>query len=411
MRKYKNILFLTAFIFILISHFYAADIQCVWTDVEKIVAVGDLHGDYKSFIKILKGTGLIDKELHWIGGKTHLVQIGDVMDRGPDAKKIFDLLMRLEKEAEEAGGKVHALLGNHEEMNIADLVFDREEYVTVEQFVSFLPEKYRAKQEKKFRKKMGNNSPKDTKSDSSLDSDLKPHWENILRDARRSRNKYNNPARRKYRDGFNKKYGKWILEHNAVIKINNIIFVHGGINEYFSKWKLKDINNRLRIELEDQKRAVMNSMPPKIPAHRHKIVYNPSGPLRYRDLAIKDEEDFREYVDKILENLKAQHMVTAHTPVRIKDEEHMKRYDGKIWIIDTNISSVYRRGRLSALIMEEYGKKFSVWFDDKKNEDTLLEYKKRFQEKVLTIYFGIAHFQDSDLIRLIIDNKNFFLGG
>jgi len=359
MRKYKNILFLTVFIFILISHFYAADIQCVWTDVEKIVAVGDLHGDYKSFIKILKGTGLIDKELHWTGGKTHLVQIGDILDRGPDAKKIFDLLMRLEKEAEEAGGKAHMLIGNHEEMNIADVAFDREGYVTTRQFISFLPDKYREKQEKKFRKKIENNPPKETESDSSLDSNLLPYWEKIIDEAK---DNDKHPARRAYIKNFNKIYGKWILEHNVVIKINDIIFVHGGISKKFSNWKLKHINNLSRIELEDLRWAVINSRPTKIPPYKRKIVFIPDGAYWYRELAQRmNEESFQEDVDQILTNLKAQYMVIAHTPKIVKTKDDMRLYKGKIWIIDTGISEVYRamKGRLSALIIESGN--FDVW--------------------------------------------------
>ncbi|MCK4823223.1 metallophosphatase, partial [bacterium] len=74
MRKSKNILLLSLLIFIFLLHLYAADIQCIWTGIEKIVAVGDLHGDFDNFKTILEGTGLIDRKLHWTGGKTHLVQ-------------------------------------------------------------------------------------------------------------------------------------------------------------------------------------------------------------------------------------------------------------------------------------------------------------------------------------------------
>ncbi len=176
MRKTKTILILAVFVLASLVHLYAADTQCVWTGVEKIVAVGDIHGDYKAFIKILKGTELIDCKLHWTGGKTHLVQIGDVLDRGDYAKEILDLLMKLEKEAEEAGGKVHMLLGNHEEMNITGLVFNRGDEFTTRQLVSFLPDGYREKQVKKFRKIIGNNPTKETGLDSSLDSDLMPFW-------------------------------------------------------------------------------------------------------------------------------------------------------------------------------------------------------------------------------------------
>ena len=185
MRKTRFILILAVFILASTAHLYAAASQCEWTDVKRIVAVGDLHGDYRAFIKILKGTGIIDDGLNWTGGKAHLVQIGDVMDRGPDAKKILDLLMKLEKEAKKAGGEAHMLIGNHEEMNIGDYSLDHEGYVTPSQFVSFLSDRYRKSQEKKFRKQIGGNAPEETESNSSPDGSLLPFWEKVLNDAQK----------------------------------------------------------------------------------------------------------------------------------------------------------------------------------------------------------------------------------
>jgi len=77
----------------------------VITGVERVVAVGDLHGAYDAFVAILQGTSLLGPDLSWTGGKAHLVQIGDVLDRGDGARKIFDLIRRLEGEAEAAGGR------------------------------------------------------------------------------------------------------------------------------------------------------------------------------------------------------------------------------------------------------------------------------------------------------------------
>jgi hypothetical protein len=359
MRKTKTILILAVFVIASLTPLYAANTQCIWTDVEKIVAVGDIHGDFKAFTKILKGTRLIDGKLHWTGGKTHLVQIGDVLDRGDYAKEILDLLMKLEKEAEEAGGKVHMLIGNHEEMNITGLIFNRGDEFTTRQLVSFLPDGYREKQVKKFRKIIGNNPTKDTGLGSSLDSDLMPFWENILYELRTDGK---HPARRAYIKNFNKIYGKWLVKRNAVIKINNIILVHGGISEKFSKWALKKINNRLRLELEDLRRAAMNFTQPMIPDYQRQIVYEPNGPYWYRGFYTKDKDAFKENVDRILKNLEAEYMVIAHTPRVIKTKEDMQLFQGRIWVIDTGISELYRKrmgGRLSALIIDKG--KFDVW--------------------------------------------------
>ena len=92
--------------------------QAEWTGVERVVAVGDVHGDYGGFVEVLRSAGVIDQKLRWTGGKTHLVQTGDVPDRGADSRKAMDLLMNLEKQAAKAGGQVHALIGNHEAMNL-----------------------------------------------------------------------------------------------------------------------------------------------------------------------------------------------------------------------------------------------------------------------------------------------------
>ena len=85
---------------------------------ERIVAIGDLHGDLKQTRLTFRMAGLIDAKDNWIGGKTILVQTGDVVDRGLDTIKVFELLKKLIGQAKEAGGQVINLLGNHEFMNI-----------------------------------------------------------------------------------------------------------------------------------------------------------------------------------------------------------------------------------------------------------------------------------------------------
>ena len=59
----------------------------------RIVAIGDLHGDWAAWRAIASAAGLIDAKGRWTGGKTILVQTGDVPDRGPDTLKIIDDLI------------------------------------------------------------------------------------------------------------------------------------------------------------------------------------------------------------------------------------------------------------------------------------------------------------------------------
>ena len=48
----------------------AAKSTCEWDGVERIVAIGDVHGAYDRFVEILRVAGLIDGDEHWSGGTT-----------------------------------------------------------------------------------------------------------------------------------------------------------------------------------------------------------------------------------------------------------------------------------------------------------------------------------------------------
>ena len=80
----------------------------------KLIAVGDVHGQFEGLVKILRHAKLIDEQNHWCGGHNRLVQIGDVIDRGPFSLKVLTLLDTLQAEAEISGGEVIRLVGNHE---------------------------------------------------------------------------------------------------------------------------------------------------------------------------------------------------------------------------------------------------------------------------------------------------------
>jgi len=324
----------------------AEDIPWEWSGVEKIIVVGDLHGDYESCVKILQGTGVVDEELRWAAGKAHFVQMGDVMDRGPDARKILDFLMRLEKEAEAAGGMVHVLLGNHEELNLTGIVFSsNSDYVTLMQFINFLPDGYRKKQEDVLAKKLIKLRAKDPNQN--LEEALNEFWKSQRADP---------SAQKLYIFNFNDEYGPWLRGLNIAIKINDVVYVHGGISEKYSKWGLKEINDRYRMELTDICRALRNSERPRIV--QPSIIYRGDSPLWYRELANVPEEDLKEEVDVILENLGARAMIIAHTPRIPRTPRDMQRFGGRIWIVDTGISKAYR-GPASALVIQNGD--FHVW--------------------------------------------------
>ena len=95
-----------------------APAQDTFTGVQRIVAMGDIHGDYDRLVDLLHTANLIDRQNAWSGGAAHLVLDGDMLDRGPASRKVMDLVMALEEQASKSGGAVHPLVGNHEAMNI-----------------------------------------------------------------------------------------------------------------------------------------------------------------------------------------------------------------------------------------------------------------------------------------------------
>ena len=289
-----------------------------WQGVDRVVAVGDVHGSYDQFTLVLKQAGVIDDKNKWTGGKTHLVQLGDVPDRGPDTRRIMDLLMNLEKQARKAGGMVHPLIGNHEAMNIyGDL-----RYTVPEEFAAF--------------------------RNSNSEQVRVAFWEQHVQQELKGKAtpEYKQDWEKKYPHGFfehrlefgpNGKYGKWIREHNAVIRIDDTLFLHGGLSPKYASVPLKDLNKSVRKELDDVKLIEGGT------------AIDPEGPLWYRGLANGVEELLIEHVDALLKFHGVKRIVVGHTPT---DGSIVSRFGGKVILADVGLSPVYG-ARLACLVIEK----------------------------------------------------------
>jgi len=91
-------------------------------DGQRLVCVGDVHGDLWALQDFLELAGVYDRSRDiWIGGDTIVVQCGDVLDRGMEELACYELLSKLSHQAPlsgvNGGGKVILLIGNHEAMN------------------------------------------------------------------------------------------------------------------------------------------------------------------------------------------------------------------------------------------------------------------------------------------------------
>ncbi len=111
----------------------------VFPSQNRIVAVGDIHGDLGALeYCLLYAAQVIDKQWNWRGQNTFVVVVGDLIHRfRPDHTYldqdewgigevpneellILQKLSDLDKKARKAGGRVLKLVGNHEMMELMD---------------------------------------------------------------------------------------------------------------------------------------------------------------------------------------------------------------------------------------------------------------------------------------------------
>jgi hypothetical protein len=295
-----------------------------FSGVERIVAVGDVHGDFAQFTTLLRQAGLIDEDNHWIGGQSHLVQSGDLLDRWPDSRKVVDLLRELEKQAPKAGGYVHALAGNHEAMNVyGDL-----RYVHPGEFAAF-----RTKRSEQLLETLYENHVRDLKK-----SPPPGGPPDISGAYRRQWFELHPPGWVEHRQAFSLSgaYGKWVASRPIVVKIDDTLFLHGGISPKYVDWSIADINKRLALELND------------FSLLREGILIDSEGPLWYRGLAQNPEAQEAPHVDAVLASFGVRRIVIGHTPT---NGAVVPRLSGRVIQIDVGLSAAHG-GHMACLIIE-----------------------------------------------------------
>ena len=303
---------------------------CDIRTTQRVVAVADVHGASLAFINILRTAGLIDAENRWSGGDAILVQTGDVLDRGPDSRGVLDLLMRLEREAAQAGGRVIALLGNHEVMRMMrDL-----RYVSPAEYAAFRSPQAEQYQELYYQAVLKRERGRAEEVGQPFDeAAFRPRF------------------LEQFPQGFVEMqiafepegdYGRWLRGHGAMAVINDVAFVHGGIHDSIAGLGCQGINARVRSELAN---------PPAVddPASARTLIAGPDGPLWYRGLVDAASTLGDADVALLLERLDARVLVVGHTPTA--DHRIRTLFDDRIVQLDTGMlgGTLYPGGRPSAL--------------------------------------------------------------
>jgi len=257
-------------------------------DVPRIFAVSDIHGEYDALVELLRNADVVDDGLAWAWGTGHLVVAGDVFDRGDQVNECLWLLRRLEQEARNAGGRVHYLLGNHEVMVMrGDLRYVNDKYL-----------------------------------------------DGVVASSGVAYQDLYGPAM---------ELGRWLRTLNVAVRINGVLFVHGGIGPGVVErdLDLSEINEQGRraIDLRSYD-FVFNDMPG--------FLVQPDGPLWYRGYhpgrdgaTLSSGED----VDRVLSHFGARAVVVGHTDVGTVSS----LFGGKVFGIDVDLASL---GALQGLLWQ-----------------------------------------------------------
>jgi hypothetical protein len=274
--------------------------EMVYQGDYNIAAASDFHGQYDLMKTLLTNNHIIDSTGNWSFGNGHFVITGDVFDRGDKVTEILWFLYELEKQAELAGGKLHLLLGNHEVMVLnGDLRYLHPKYVETSMLL-----------EEPFEQLYGNNT--------------------LL--------------------------GEWLRSKSVLVKVNNMLFAHGGFHPSLAKEKrsLAEINNTFKTNLV---KAEM-----EYPREGWgKYLHKKNGPIWYRGYfkstrkdsnkgSKKDNGASSAEIDLLLKHFDIEYLVVGHT----SQKQVETRYEGRVIAIDTSI----KNGEYGELLLIDGNKKW-----------------------------------------------------
>jgi hypothetical protein len=337
--------------------------EASWKGVERVVAFGDVHGAYSQLSGLLRDAGVVDSELHWSAGRTHLVSLGDLLDRGDESRQVMDLLMRLEGEAEAAGGRVHVLLGNHEAMNVlGDL-----RYVTAGEFAAY-----------------GAEEPAEARDAA------RTAWTARTGSPAAEFEKRFPPGYFGHRALFapEGRYGKWLLARPVAIVIDDTLFMHGGPSAALSGSTITDVDLRYRTALTDYLGAlaplekaglvqIEDKFDGRVEAARQRVAALPAGdperprlgdavnrlgdadespllgmdgPNWYRGAALCNEAAETDVLRPLMAQFAVKRVVIGHTPAH--DGRAASRFDGAVIKLDTGMNTPVYGGHPAVLVLE-----------------------------------------------------------
>jgi hypothetical protein len=118
----------------------------------------------------------------------------------------------------------------------------------------------------------------------------------------------------------NGEYGRWVAGHNAIIRINDTLYVHGGLGAAYLAFDLEAINRAVRAALEG--RPVEGLLA---------AILLEDGPLWYRGFALSDETVEAPHLEAVLARYGAARIIVGHTK---RTPMAYPRFGGRVIIAD-----------------------------------------------------------------------------
>jgi hypothetical protein len=237
--------------------------------------------------------------------------------------------MRLEPEALSTGGKLHCLIGNHD----AGMMYGDLRNVLPEEYLEFREPGSEALQRKAF----------EEEKESMRKAGRLPSRPQDLEYFTKSWFERHPPGFVEHRAAFGPsgKYGSWIRKNNAAIRINDTLFVHGGISPKYAHMARAEMNRTIQRELLEPSR-----LPPG-------MTTDTQGPLWYRGFAEDAETSLETHLQSVLRFHGVSRIVIGHTVTRTAI---LPRFGGRVVNIDLGLSRFY--GRPPACLLLEGGSRY-----------------------------------------------------
>lgn len=301
----------------------------------RVVVIGDLNAQHDLLERYLLGLKLVKKSGAWAGGRTVLVQMGDIPNRGSRARAAMDLMIRLRAEARDAGGEVYWLLGNHEVMTM----LGNEAYVSADEYMEFASveeiDRFYTARTRFVYELLG--SPEEPQFVEPLGGRIRA-WEEAHAPGKDEFREAMSP------DGY---YGRYIKTLPVAFKLGKIAFVHGGLSPTWAELGLEGLQARADEDWADVPRFYQLLDP-------NGLFRDPLGPLWHRAYCVSNAQVVKDDLREALDLVGAKQMFVGHT--RTDTIEHgrpsvpMVRHRGRLVMTDVGLGEPGEPG--CALIVE-----------------------------------------------------------